>query len=145
MFFPVSMFIATVGVQASGGARGKRNSPWLLRPFHSPQSWKPDLLNLTSTQCFCLLYEGNQLTTLEKRKLMAAGRPAELLQAHSKPLCEADKGAPSLGQRQPWLEEQSWLQPLSPSAGRWLTASQGRLLAVGTGLLCRTSWPFRSL
>lgn len=41
---------------------------------------------------------------------MAADCPAGLLLTHIVPVCESEKGAPSVGQRQPWMEPPSAIQ-----------------------------------
>ena len=50
---------------------------------------------------------------LEKRNLMAASCPVGLRLTHIMLLCESEKGAPSVGQMWPVLEQQSWIQPSS--------------------------------
>lgn len=52
------------------------------------------------TSCY-LLHEVSQLANLEKKNLMAASCPVELLLIHTIPLCKSERGSPSVGQVQP--------------------------------------------
>lgn len=103
--FDGSMFKAI----AFFGTRGK-NILKLLQPFHFPELQKPALLILISTQSYYLFYEVNQLTNLQKRNPVAADCPVGLLLTHVMPLSESEKGAPPVGQMQPWIKRSSALQ-----------------------------------
>lgn len=126
--FDGSMFKAI----AFFGTRGK-NILKLLQPFHFPELQKPALLILISTQSYYLFYEVNQLTNLQKRNPVAADCPVGLLLTHVMPLSESEKGAPPVGQMQPWIKRSSALQADT------LTASHGCLLTMGADPLC---WAF---